>query len=155
MWKFTDDDDDGRTDDERCAMTIAHVSLRLVLSIKNKITATFKDQGIKVQMTIFHPYFPCSAPPPPREDAGVKVENTSSVSPACRKRRLNGAVCRNHRIKRVVPCRCRTGTLKNPSKCLWRWEPNRRYNYFFFSPPAHLWCHIYDWNIVACDVKHQ
>ena len=23
-----------------------------------------------------------------------------------RKRRLNGAVCRNHRIKRVVPCRC-------------------------------------------------
>ena len=23
-----------------------------------------------------------------------------------RKRRLNGAVCRNHRIKKVVPCRC-------------------------------------------------
>ena len=23
-----------------------------------------------------------------------------------RKRRLNGAVCRNHRIKRLVPCRC-------------------------------------------------
>ena len=37
-----------------------------------------------------------------------------------RKRRLNGAVCRNHRIKRVVP----------------RWEPDRRSN--FFSPPAHL-----------------
>ena len=75
-----------------------------------------------------------------------------------RKRRLNGAVCRNHRIKRVVPCRCldglvpyihlarnergrmygtRTGTLKNPTKCLWRWEPDRRSN-FFFSPPAHL-----------------
>ena len=29
-------------------------------------------------------------PPPPREDAGVQVENTSSVSPACRKRRLKG-----------------------------------------------------------------
>ena len=29
-----------------------------------------------------------------------------------------------------------TGTLKNPTKCLWRWEPDRRYN--FFSPPAHL-----------------
>ena len=31
----------------------------------------------------------------------------------------------------------RTGTLKNPTKCLWRWEPDRR-SYFFFSPPAHL-----------------
>ena len=31
----------------------------------------------------------------------------------------------------------RTGTLKNPTKCLWRWEPVRRSN-FFFSPPAHL-----------------
>ena len=30
-----------------------------------------------------------------------------------------------------------TGTLKNPTKCLWRWEPDRR-SYFFFSPPAHL-----------------
>ena len=27
--------------------------------------------------------------------------------------------------------------LKNPTKCLWRWEPDRRSN-FFFSPPAHL-----------------
>ena len=31
----------------------------------------------------------------------------------------------------------RTGTLKNPTKCVWRWEPDRRSN-FFFSPPAHL-----------------
>ena len=29
-----------------------------------------------------------------------------------------------------------TGTLKNPTKCLWRWEPDRRSN--FFIPPAHL-----------------
>ena len=29
------------------------------------------------------------------------------------------------------------GRLKNPAKCLWRWEPDRRYNNFFFSPPAH------------------
>ena len=93
---------------------------------------------------------------PPWGRRGFKVGNTSSVSPACRKRRLNMAVCRNHRIKRVVPCRCRTGTLKNPTKCLWRWEPDRKYK-FFFGPPAHLWHHIYmyDWNIVACDVKHQ
>ena len=27
--------------------------------------------------------------------------------------------------------------LKNPAKCLWRWEPDRMSN-FFFSPPAHL-----------------
>ena len=31
----------------------------------------------------------------------------------------------------------RTGTLKNPTKCLWRREPDRRSN-FFFSPHAHL-----------------
>ena len=49
--------------------------------------------------------------------------------------------CWNHRIKRLVPCRYRTGTLKNPVKCLWRWEPDRRYN--FFSPPAHRCRHIY------------
>ena len=31
----------------------------------------------------------------------------------------------------------RTRTFKNPTKCLWPWEPDRRSN-FFFSPPAHL-----------------
>ena len=31
-----------------------------------------------------------------------------------RKRRLNGAVCRNHRIKRVVPCRCLDWHVKEP-----------------------------------------
>ena len=31
-----------------------------------------------------------------------------------------------------------TGTLKNHTKCVWRWEPNRMSNYFFLSPPAHL-----------------
>ena len=33
----------------------------------------------------------------------VYDENTSSVSLACRKRRLNGAVFRNKHIKRVAP----------------------------------------------------
>ena len=41
-------------------------------------------------------------------------ENVSFVSPACRKRRLIGAVCRNHRIKRLVPCRCLDGHVKEP-----------------------------------------
>ena len=36
-------------------------------------------------------FFQQCAPPYPQHD---------------RKRRLNGAVCRNHRIKRLVPCRC-------------------------------------------------
>ena len=74
-------------------------------------------------------------PKPPREDTG----NTSFVSPACRKRRLNGPVCRNHRKERVVPCRCRTGTFKNPAKCLLRWEPDRRFNFFFIPPTKCLW----------------
>ena len=62
----------------------------------------------------------------------------SSVSPAYRKRRLIWAVCRNHRIKRLVPCRCLDGHHKNLTKCLWRLEPDSRSSYFFFSPPAHL-----------------
>ena len=50
---------------------------------------------------------------------------------------LNGAVCRNHRIKRVVPCRCLDGHVKEPYEMSMAWEPDRRSN-FFFSPPAHL-----------------
>ena len=57
-------------------------------------------------------------------------------------------------VKRVAPCRCRTSTLKIPTKCLWHWEPDRRYN-FFFSSPTHLCHHIYHWNIVLCYLKHQ
>ena len=45
-----------------------------------------------------------------------------------------------------------TGTFKNPTKCIWRWDPDRGYNFFF---SAHLCRHIYNWNIVACEVIHQ
>ena len=41
-------------------------------------------------------------------------------------------VSRNNRTKRVTSCRCLDGHV---TKCLWRWEPDRSYN---FSPPAHL-----------------
>ena len=34
------------------------------------------------------------------------------------------------------------GALKNATKCLWRWQPDRRYN--FFNPAAHLCHHIYN-----------
>ena len=38
--------------------------------------------------------------------------------------------------KRVALVGARTGTLKNPTKCLWRWKPDLRSN--FFNPPANL-----------------
>ena len=63
-------------------------------------------------------------------------EKTSSVSPACRKRRLNGAVSRNNCIKRVA-CRCLDGHVEEPYEISMAWDTDRRSN-FFFIPPAHL-----------------
>ena len=40
--------------------------------------------------------------------------NVSFVSPVCFKRRLNGAVSQNNRIKRVAPCWCLDGHVKEP-----------------------------------------
>ena len=91
----------------------------------------------------------------PHEDAGrgggLSQEYVLRI-PSVSSKATNWGGLSESPYKRVVPCRCRTGTLKNPAKCLWRWEPDRRYN-FFFSPSAHLCRHIYDWNIVNCDVK--
>ena len=39
-------------------------------------------------------------------------------------------------VKRVARVGAWTGTLKNPTNCLWRWELDRRFN--FFNPPFHL-----------------
>ena len=78
--------------------------------------------------------------------------NVSSVSQACRKRRLNGSDSRNCRIKRLAPCRYFDGHFKEPYKMSMALGARPGYN-FFFSPPAHLCRHIYDWNIVACDVQ--
>ena len=74
---------------------------------------------------------------PPWGPGGLSRECAPPYPQRDRKRRLNGAVCRNHRIKGWSRVGAWTGTLKNPAKCLWRWEPDRRSN-FFFSPPAHL-----------------
>ena len=41
-----------------------------------------------------------------------------------------------------------TVILKNPAKCLWRWEPDRRNN--FFGPPAHLCRHMYIYILYIC-----
>ena len=46
------------------------------------------------------------AVPPPMRAWGVKSRMCPPYPQRDRKRRLNGAVCRNHSIKRVVPCRC-------------------------------------------------
>ena len=43
---------------------------------------------------------------PPWGPGGFKSRMCPPYPQRDRKRRLNGAVCRNHRIKRVVPCRC-------------------------------------------------
>ena len=45
------------------------------------------------------------------------------------------------------------GTLKNLTKSIWRWEPDRGLNFLFQSACTSMCRHIYDWNIVACDVK--
>ena len=52
------------------------------------------------------------------------------------KRRLNWAVSWNNRIKSGATCQCLDWQVKDPYECLWRWESNRRSN--FFNPPAHL-----------------
>ena len=67
---------------------------------------------------------------------GVKSRMCPPYPQHDRKRRLIGAVCWNHRIKRVVPCRCLDGHVKEPYDMSMAWEPDRRSN-FFFSPPAH------------------
>ena len=51
---------------------------------------------------------------PPWGPGGLSRECAPPYPQRDRKRRLNGAVCRNHRIKRVVPCRCKDGHVKEP-----------------------------------------
>ena len=40
-------------------------------------------------------------------------------------------------IKRVVPCRCLDGHVKEPQEMSMAWEPDRWFN-FLFRPPAQL-----------------
>ena len=77
----------------------------------------------------------------------AKVENVCSVSPATKW----GGVSESPYKKGGSRVGAWTGKLENPTKCLWRWGPDRRSN--FFSPPAHLCRPMYDWIIVDCDVK--
>ena len=45
---------------------------------------------------------------------GGEVENVSYVTQAFRKKLQNGAVSWNNRIKRLVPCQCLGGHVKEP-----------------------------------------
>ena len=107
-----------------------------------------KKKDVLIHCQILHSLFYISFPRvhqlalflinfPPWGPGGLSRECAPPYPQRDCKRRLNGAVCRNHRIKGWSRVGARTGTLKNPTKCLWRWEPDRRSN-FFFSPPAHL-----------------
>ena len=57
-------------------------------------------------------------PPPPRQDAGMGKGFKTRIRPPYPQRVVksdfNGAMCRNHRLKRVVPCRCLDGHIKEP-----------------------------------------
>ena len=69
-----------------------------------------------------------------------------------RKRRLIGAVCRNHRIKRLVPCRCLDGHVKEPYEMSMALGARPLVLLLQYACTS-MCCHIYDWNIVNCDVK--
>ena len=72
-----------------------------------------------------------------------------------RKRRLNGAVCRNHRIKRLVPCRCLNGHVKEPyemSMSLGAW-PYVQLLLQSACTSTSMCRHLCDWNIVNLDIK--
>ena len=49
---------------------------------------------------------------------------------------VNGAVSRNNRMKRVVPCRYLDGYVKENYEMCMAFEPDLWLN--FFHPPAHL-----------------
>ena len=115
----------------------------LILYLKNIENDFFNLTGIIHQLDQDLRYNFLSIYPREGPGGGVKSRMCPPYPQCDRKRRLNGAVCRNHRIKRVVPCRCLDGHVKEPYEMSMAWEPDRRSN--FFGPPAHLLCrHIYD-----------
>ena len=81
---------------------------------------------------------------PPEGTLVVEDKNRSSVSLQCMcvvKGDWNGMVSRNNLKKSWPSVGAWTGTLKNPTKCLWRWESDCGSN--FFSPPARLYAVTY------------
>ena len=73
--------------------------------------------------------------------------------PACRKRRLNGAVFRN-KHKRVASCRCLDGHIKEPYEMSMALGARPQVQLPSSVRRTSIWRRIYDKNIVDCDVKH-
>ena len=98
----------------------------------------YKYPYYKLKVLIFYCFTPVAIHQPPWGPGGFSQECVLRIPSRCRKRRLNEAVSRSNRIKRVAACRCLDGHVKEPAtKCLWRWEPDRSSN-LFFSPPVHI-----------------
>ena len=113
---------------------LSRLELAYVLLLETNYTLNGSDiPTTRDQITVLN-YPLATAPVRAR---GVKSRMCPPYPQRDRKRRLIGAVCRNHRIKRVVPCRCLDGHVKEPYEMSMAWEPDRRSN-CFFSPPAHL-----------------
>ena len=55
----------------------------------------------------------------------------------CRKKWLNGAVSRNNRIKRVVPCRCLDGHVKEPYEMSMALGPTSPTHYLLITLSEH------------------
>ena len=79
----------------------------------------------------------------------------SFVSQACRRRRLNEAVSRNNRIKRVAQCRFFDRHVQGPYEISMALGTRLYVQLLLRSACTSMYRHVYDWNIVECDVKHQ
>ena len=90
----------------------------------------------------------------PRGPWGCKTRTDPPFPHACHKRRLKWGGFSECPSKGWPHVGAWTGMLKNPIKCLWRWEPDLRSN-FFFSPHAHLcavtYCKIKNcrWDLIS------
>ena len=121
-----------------CVVTIRCVKIKLK-STYDVILLSFQEMETRSIWNLFDQQTWTS------EDVYLKWIHSYHVSRLIIKSRWRQLALNTHWM--LSPCRCRTGALKKPTKCLWRWEPDRMYN--FFSPPARLCRHIYNWNIVA------
>ena len=78
----------------------------------------------------------------------------SSVSPACRKRRLNRAVP-GITVQRMVQCRCLDRHVKEPYGMSMGLEARPWVQILLQSACTSMCYHIYNYNIIDCDVKQH
>ena len=108
----------------------------LVLFYKNKSNLIFVAKGsfdVSVPLSSLYTYM----------FAGLCASLAGVASPAgdADSSRAPGLTSGSWTEPGVLACTLQfTVILKNLAKCLWRWEPDRRNN--FFGPPAHLCRHM-------------